>query len=98
MKLPVPATNSLERSLLLLDLIGKTPGGLRHAEISRQLELPRSTCSWILKRLASQGYLAHDEDTGRYKVGLKVVALAHAALRELGFRAVAEPVLYRVAS
>ena len=98
MKVPVPATNSLERSLLVLDLIGKTPGGLRHAEISRQLGLPRSTCSWILKRLVSQSYLAHDVDTGRYKVGLKVVALAHSALRELGFRAVAEPVLYRVAS
>ncbi len=84
--------------MLVLDLISNTPGGLRHAEISRQLDLPRSTCSWILARLAKQGYLTQDEDTGRYKMGLKTVALAHGALRELGFRAIAEPVLYRVAS
>ena len=95
--LPAP-TNSLERALLLLDLIEKTPGGLRHAEISRTLQIPRSSCSWILARLVRPGYLTHDEDTGRYKIGLKTIALARGALRELGFRASAEPVLYRVAS
>jgi len=91
-------TNSLERALLLLDLIEKTPGGLRNAEISRQLQIPRSSCSWILARLERQGYLMRDENTSRYKIGLKTVALAHGALRELGFRSGAEPVLYRVAS
>jgi len=92
------ATNSLDRALVLLELIEKTPGGLRNAEISRRLEIPKSTCSWILTRLQRQGYLAHDEDTGRYKIGLKTIALAHGALRELGFRSCAEPVLYRIAS
>jgi len=91
-------TNSLERALLLLDLVEKTPGGVRNAEISRQLHIPRSSCSWILARLTRQGYLTHDADSGRYKIGLKTVALARGALRELGFRSGAEPVLYRVAS
>ncbi len=91
-------TNSLERALLLLDVIEKTPGGLRNAEISRQLGIPRSSCSWILARLECQGYLARDQDTSRYKIGLKTIALAHGALRDLGFRSCAEPVLYRVAS
>jgi IclR family KDG regulon transcriptional repressor len=83
---------------LVLDLIEKTRGGLRNVDLSRQLQIPRSSCSWILARLERQGYLMRDEDTGRYKVGLKTVALAHGALRELGFRSCAEPVLYRVAS
>lgn len=91
-------TNSLERALLLLDVIEKTPGGLRNAEISRELGIPRSSCSWILARLERQGYLTRDEDTSRYKIGLKTIALAHGALRDLGFRSCAEPVLYRVAS
>jgi DNA-binding IclR family transcriptional regulator len=95
---PASPTNSLERALLLLDAIEKAPGGLRNAEISRELGIPRSTCSWILARLERQGYLAQDENTGRYKIGLKTVALAHGALRDLGFRSGAEPVLYRVAS
>lgn len=96
--MPPSPTNSLERALLLLDIVEKTPGGLRNAEISRRLEIPRSSCSWILARLERKGYLMRDENTSRYKIGLKTVALAHGALRELGFRAGAEPVLYRVAS
>jgi IclR family KDG regulon transcriptional repressor len=95
---PKQPTNSLERALLLLDLVEKTPGGLRNAEISRSLEMPRSSCSWILSRLERQGYLMRDENSGHYKIGLKTIALAHGALRELGFRSGAEPVLYRVAS
>jgi DNA-binding IclR family transcriptional regulator len=91
-------TNSLERALLLLDLVEKTPGGMRNAEISRHLSIPRSSCSWILARLERQGYLLRDEDSGRYRIGLKMIALAHGALRDLGFRSCAEPVLYRVAS
>lgn len=33
---------------------------------------------------------------GRYEIGLKVVALAHGALREMGLRRVAEPILHRL--
>ncbi|HWF09727.1 MAG TPA: IclR family transcriptional regulator [Bryobacteraceae bacterium] len=96
--MPASPTNSLERALLLLDMVEKTPGGLRNAEISRRMQIPRSSCSWILARLERQGYLTRDENTNRYKIGLKTVTLAHGALRDLGFRAGAEPVLYRVAS
>jgi IclR family KDG regulon transcriptional repressor len=91
-------TNSLERALMVLEAVEKAPGGLRNAEISERLGIPKSSCSWILARLERQGYLARGEETGRYKIGLKTVALAHGALRELGFRSCAEPVLYRVAS
>jgi DNA-binding IclR family transcriptional regulator len=91
-------TNSLERALALLEMVEKTPGGLRNAEISRSLAIPKSTCSWILTRLERQGYLTCDGDTSNYKIGLKTIALARGALRELGFRSWAEPVLYRIAS
>lgn len=94
----VIGTNSLERALALLEMLEESPGGLRNAEISRQLEIPKSSCSWILTRLERKGYLTRDGNTSRYKLGLKTVALAHGALRELGFRSCAEPVLYRVAS
>ena len=94
----ITPTNSLERALLLLDLVEKTPGGMRNSEISRQLNIPRSSCTWMLARLERHGYLLRDENNGRYRVGLKMIALAHGALRDLGFRSCAEPVLYRVAS
>ena len=91
-------TNSLERALELMELLEEIPGGLRNAEICRRLEIPTSTTSYILARLEQRGYLHRDAQTRRYQVGLRVVALAHGALRDLGFRAIAEPVLYRLAN
>jgi IclR family KDG regulon transcriptional repressor len=90
------ATNSLERALQLLRLVGQKPGGLSNAEISRRLDIPKSTCTYILTRLAREGYVIRD-DSGRYKVGLKTLALAQNALHGIRFRTVTEPVLYRLA-
>ena len=93
-----PATNSLERAMALLELLEQTPGGLTNAEISRRLDIPKSTCSYIMARLERKGYLVRDEDTGCYQIGLTTVALAHGALREIGVRSIAEPALYKLAS
>lgn len=91
-------TNSLERALVVLQVIGRTPGGLTNLEISRQFGIARSTCSYILSRLEKEGYCARDKETGRYRVGLKTVTLGRGALREVGFRSVSEPTLYRLAT
>ncbi|MBZ5677797.1 MAG: IclR family transcriptional regulator [Acidobacteriia bacterium] len=92
----VGETNSLERALVLLKLIEQTPGGLRNADISRQLDIPKSSCSYIVSRLEREGYLIKDAASNRYKIGLTPVALAHGALREVGIRTVAEPALYKL--
>jgi IclR family acetate operon transcriptional repressor len=91
-------TSSLERALVLLKVIEQTPGGLRNADISRQLKIPKSTCSYIVSRLEREGYLIRDTASNRYKIGLTPVVLAHGALREVGIRTVAEPALYKLTS
>lgn len=90
-------TNSLERALDLLELLEEHPAGMRNAEISRRLHIPTSTTSYIVTRLEQRGYLQRDPETRHNRIGLRVVNLAHGALRDLGFRAIAEPVLYRLA-
>ena len=90
-------TNSLERALNLLELLERMPGGLRNTDICRELEIPASTASYILTRLEQRGYVQREPKTRRYHVGLSVVALAHGALRDLGFRSFSEPALYRLA-
>ncbi len=91
-------TNSLERALVLLETIEQMPSGLTNAESSRLLRIPKSSCSYIMTRLKRKGYLVLDEDTGRYRIGLTPVALAHGALRDMGFRSIGEPALYKLAS
>jgi DNA-binding IclR family transcriptional regulator len=92
------ATNSLERALVILQLIGKTTGGLTNQEISLDLKIARSTCSYILSRLEREGYLVRDKASGKYRIGLKTLILGRGALREVGFRVVSEPTLYRLAT
>lgn len=91
-----PVTNSLDRALLLLKTVEQAPGGLRHAEISRRLKIPKSTCSYILSRLEREGYVFRDEESARYRIGLATLALAYGALRETGIHSAAEPALYRL--
>ncbi len=91
------ATNSLERALAILEVLERTRGGLRNSEISVRMQIPKSTCSYILGLLEQRGYVVRD-DAGRYHIGLSTVTLAHGALREIGVRSIAEPALYKLAS
>jgi len=88
------ATNSLERALVLLELLARHPDGLTNAEISRRLHIATSTSSYILRRLERWDYVKRDNETGTYEIGLRVVALAQGALQSLGLRKVVKPMLH----
>jgi DNA-binding IclR family transcriptional regulator len=89
-------SNSLERGLKILEMIGCSKKGLSNREISEELHIATSSCSYVLGRLEREGYLARDAATGRYQIGLKVLAISRAVLRNMDFRTVAEPVLQKL--
>ena len=89
------ASNSLERALIILELIDRTPGGLTNSDICHALNMATSSCTYVLSRLEKRGYLSRDHN-GRYRMGLTPLMLAHGALRDLSFRSVDEPALYRL--
>jgi IclR family KDG regulon transcriptional repressor len=91
-------TNSLERALAILEVVAHKSGGLTNAEISERFKMATSTSSYILKRLEREGYLRRDPENGRYEMGLKIVALSHGALRDMGLRRIAEPILHRLSA
>jgi DNA-binding IclR family transcriptional regulator len=91
-------TNSLERALAILEFVAHKSGGVTNAEISTHFGVATSSTSYILSRLQREGYLRRDSENGRYEMGLKIVALSHGALRDMGLRRVAEPVLHRLSS
>lgn len=91
-------TNSLDRAIEILDLLRGHPKGLTHADLCRALGLPSSTCSYITARLERRGYLRREPESRRFYLGLKMVSLARGALHGLGFRSIAEPVLYKVSA
>lgn len=91
-------TNSLERALEILELVACKAGGLTNAVISNRMGMATSTASYILNRLERRGFLQRQTETGRYEIGFKIVALAHAPLRDMGLRRTAEPLLRRLSA
>jgi DNA-binding IclR family transcriptional regulator len=87
---------SLDRALTILEMAARKPDGLSNSDFHRQLDIPRSSCSYILGRLEKAGYLRRSAYGKRYGLGLKILTLAHGALRELGLRGIAEPILHEL--
>lgn len=84
---------SVERALAMLEAVAEEPEGLSNAEISRKLEIPKSSASYILRSLEKHGYLNRDAQSGKYRVGLKILSLSRGALSGIDVREVALPIM-----
>jgi IclR family transcriptional regulator, acetate operon repressor len=84
---------AVERALAMLEAVAQEPEGLSNAAISRKLQIPKSSASYILRTLETQGYLNRDPETGKYRVGLKILSLGRGALSGIDVREVALPVM-----
>ncbi len=87
---------AVERALAMLEAVSEEPEGLSNAEISRKLAIPKSSASYILRTLEKQGYLHRDAQSGRYRVGLKILSLSRGALSGIDVREVALPIMRRL--
>jgi DNA-binding IclR family transcriptional regulator len=87
-----PSTG-VNRALAILDNVSSRQGGMTNSEISRKLKIPKSSASYILRALEDGGYLRRDVESGKYKLGLKLLSLRHSALAELDIREIAIPVM-----
>lgn len=84
---------AVERALAMLEAVAQEPEGLSNAEISRKLQIPKSSASYILRTLEKQAYLNRHPDTGKYRVGLKILSLSRGALSGIDVREVALPIM-----
>jgi len=82
---------AVERALAILEAVASRADGLTNAEISSKLNIPKSSASYILRTLESNGYLRRDEETAHYRAGVKVLSLSRSALSGLDVRDVAIP-------
>ncbi len=85
-----PAT-AVERALNILEAAAQRREGLTNAEISRKLGIPKSSASYILRTLEKRSYLRRETETGRYRLGLKVLSLGGDAQTNLDVAHVALP-------
>jgi DNA-binding IclR family transcriptional regulator len=87
---------AVERALTMLETVAQSSEGLSNAEISRRLKIPKSSASYILRTLESRGYFARDSESGKYRVGLKILNLSRGALGGIDVRGVALPIMRRL--
>src|SRR5215469_10493029 len=84
-------TTAVERALNILEAAAHRREGLTNSEISRKLGIPKSSASYILRTLERRGYLRRDVETGRYRLGLKILSLGGDAQANLDIADVALP-------
>lgn len=58
-----------------MELLAQHPGGLTFTEICTMLQWPKSTAHDLIATLQSESYLNYSDDTRRYRLGLRIIAI-----------------------
>lgn len=85
-------SNAVGRALSILELVAESSNGLSNSDLSRRLQIPKSSASYILRVLEQRDYLRRDPG-GRYRLGLKLLSLTGGVMANLDVREAAGPVL-----
>ncbi|MEW5815490.1 MAG: IclR family transcriptional regulator [Spirochaetota bacterium] len=76
---------SLEKTFAIIELL-KRERALRLQEIADELELYKSTAHRIVTELCSYNYLERDDETKKYRLGLKFVDISSHIIEHLDIR------------
>ncbi|WP_310058064.1 IclR family transcriptional regulator [Arthrobacter ginsengisoli] len=87
------AAASLLNGLAVLEAFSVQNPVLGVTEVAQRVGLHKSTVSRILGGLTEAGYVQRDEETGRYRLGLGLLALSGPLLADLDVRRAAVPYL-----
>ena len=82
---------AVERSLRVLEALADAGGELGTNELARRTRVNPSSVSRLLATLAAGGYVEHDEDSGRYRLGVRLLQLGNVVLASLDLRTLARP-------
>lgn len=88
-------STSVRRALGLLLFVGEhdDPRGVSLKDVAAGLELNKSTALRLFEPLVDFGLITQDDETGRFRLGSRVVSLGQSFLSKVDLRAVAHPAL-----
>jgi DNA-binding IclR family transcriptional regulator len=89
--------SSLERAIAVLGALADSPSDLGTNEIARRVGLNASSVSRLLATLAGDELVRRMPDTGRYRLGPRLIELGNAALARVDQRELARPHLVALA-
>jgi DNA-binding IclR family transcriptional regulator len=94
----MPIIQSLDRALRIVDLFDEQTTELKITDISARMGLHKSTVHALLRTLQLHGYIDQNAETGKYKLGLKLLEKGQLLLQGLDIRTVARPHLSALSS
>ena len=86
--------SSVQRAFAVVDTLADADGDLGTNEIARRTGVNPSTVSRLLATLVAGGLVEHLPETGRYRLGPRLVQLGNAVLARLDLRQIARPHLH----
>ena len=95
-KKPANLVQTIERTALILEILGHSPSGISLGELSEKVELPKGTTHRLITSLAYFDFIRQDPLTKNYQLGFKLVDLGNLLLSEIDLRSEARPYLIRL--
>lgn len=89
---------SVERALMILDLIAKENREMSLTEISKALGWPKSTVHGLIATLRDYHYISQSATTGHYHLGVRLFELGNIVARSWDIRTMALPVMQHLNS
>ncbi|CAM3654438.1 IclR family transcriptional regulator [Marinicrinis lubricantis] len=93
----MPIIQALDRALRIIDLFDDQTRELKITEISEKMQLHKSTVHSLLKTLQMHGYIAQDEQSGKYRLGMALVEKGQLLLQGIDIRGVVRTHLHALA-
>ncbi|MEF2097961.1 IclR family transcriptional regulator [Bacillus sp. CFBP9009] len=84
---------SVSRALDIITIVSLKKGGLGVTEISKQIDINKSSVYRILSTLVQYGYIEQDSETERYKLGYKFLEVSSKLLESIDLRSEARQYL-----
>lgn len=84
---------SVQTALALLELMAQSRGPMGVTEIARRMEVPKPRVYRHLQTLLADGYVERDEETEKYRLGIKLYHLGRAAGEQIDLLAEARRVM-----
>src|ERR1700742_1655598 len=83
---------AVDRAMSLLELLAVSRNGLTLSELSRKLDIPKSTAHYLIYTLSTRGYVQRTSN-GRHSLGLRITGIAGQSRAEVDLSAVTAPFL-----
>lgn len=91
-----PGLGVLEKAMGLLNIVSSAPAPMTFTELLRAASLPKATLHRTLSTLTREGLLRHDPYTRTYRLGFRLLELAHEVWSDFDLRLAAQDEMVRL--